>query len=139
MSGASLLTRLEIAADPSASGRSVYRGEDLESVVIRHLKRMLNTRAGSSLTAPDYGIIELSELIHDFPNATGIMQRSIKNTISKHEPRLRNIQVRSVESEVSDPMNVHFEITGQLVYPDGERQAVRFNTSVDESSNVTFD
>jgi type VI secretion system protein len=100
---------------------------------------MLNTRAGSSLTAPEYGIIELSELIHDFPNATGIMQRSIKSTIAKHEPRLRNIQVRSVESDVNDSMNVHFEITGQLVYPDGERQAVRFNTSVDESSNVTFD
>ena len=126
-----------MSADPSSSGRSVYRGEDLESVVIRHLKRMLNTRAGSALTAPDYGIVELSELIHDFPNATGIMQRSIKNTISKFEPRLRNVQVRAIEPDDMDPMNIHFEITGQLVYPDGERQAIRFNTSVDESSNVT--
>jgi type VI secretion system protein len=137
MSGASLLTRLERAADPTSSGRSVYHGEDLEAVVVRHLHRMLNTRAGSSLTAPDYGIVELSELLHDFSSATGIMQRSIKNTIVKYEPRLRNVQVRAIEPDESDPMNTHFEITGQLVYPDGERQAVRISTSIDESSNVT--
>ncbi len=137
MSGASLLTRLERSADPTSSGRSVYRGEDLESIVSEHLKRMLNTRAGSALTVPDYGIVELAELVNDFPNANGIMQRSIKHTLSKYEPRLRNIQVRAIDPEVPDPTNIHFEITAQLVYPDGERQAVRFNTSVDESSNVT--
>jgi hypothetical protein len=33
-------------------------------------------------------------------------------------------------------MYVYFEVTAQLVYPNGERQPIRFSTSVDESSNV---
>ena len=75
----SLLTRLQRAADPQSSSRSVYRGEDLESVVLTHLGQMLNTRLGSALSAPDYGIVDLSQLRHDFPEANSIMQRSIKN------------------------------------------------------------
>jgi type VI secretion system protein len=137
MSGASLLGRLERNADPNFSGRSVYRGEDLESVVMEHLQRMLNTRAGSAPTAPDYGIVELSEMLHDFPEAHSIMQRAIKNTIVKYEPRLKNVQVRVVEQDDQrDALFVYFEITAQLVYPNGDRQPIRFSTSVDQSSNV---
>ena len=33
-------------------------------------------------------------------------------------------------------MFVYYEITAQLVHPDGDRQAIRFSTSIDESSNV---
>ncbi len=137
MSGASLLARLERNADPNSSGRSVYRGEDLESVVMEHLQKMLNTRAGSALTAPDYGIIELSEMVHEFPDAHALMQRTIKNTVAKYEPRLKNVQVRLIEREDDrDAFMVYFEITAQLVYPNGDRQPIRFSTSVDQSSNV---
>lgn len=138
MSGASLLQRLKRQADPTGSGRSVYRGEDLESTVVDHLQRMLNTRQGSALTVPDYGIVELSELLHDFPDATGIMQRAIKNSILKYEPRLKNVQVRTIEGELASQMMVYFEISAQLVFPDGGRQPVRFSTSVDQSSNVVI-
>ena len=102
-----------------------------------HLQRMLNTRQGSSLSAPEFGITELSELMHHFPDGIGMMQRSIKNTILKYEPRLKNVQVRTVEpDEDQNKMMVYFEITAQLVYPDGGRQPVRYSTSIDESSNV---
>lgn len=137
MSGASLFARLEQNADPSSSGRTVYRGEDLEAVVMSHLKRLLNTRAGSAPTVLDYGVVELSDLIHDFPEATAVMQRSLKTTIAKYEPRLKNVQVRSVDGEEPrEAMAFVFEITGQVIYPNGERHPVRFTTSVDPSSNV---
>ncbi len=140
MSEGSLLQRLRQAADPTSSGRAVYRGEDLESIVGQHLQRMLNTRQGSSLTVPDYGIVELSELLHDFPDAMGIMQRAIKNSILKYEPRLKNVQVRTVDGDsIDNTVNVYFEITAQLSYPDGQRQAVHFNTAVDQSSNVSVE
>jgi type VI secretion system protein len=136
MSG-SFLKRLERASDLTGNERSFYRGQDLESSVADHLHKMLNTRSGSALTVPDYGIIELSELLQDFPNALGVMQRAIKNTILKYEPRLKNVQVRPVPAEEDEnQLVVHFEITAQLCYPNGERQAVRFSTAVDESSNV---
>ncbi len=139
MGGSSLFKRLERGADPTSTGRAVYRGDDLEAAVLSHLQRMLNTRQGSSLTAPDYGIVELSELLHDFPNATGLMQRCIKNTILKYEPRLKNVQVRAIDAdEDQSQIFVYYEITAQLVYPDGDRQPIRFSTSVDESSNVVI-
>ncbi len=137
MSRLSLFTRLERDADKTSSGHSVYRADDLEAAVMAHLQQMLNTRRGSSLSAPDFGIMELSELMHHFPDALGIMQRSIKNAILKYEPRLKNVQVRAVEpDEDQNLMLVYFEITAQLVYPDGGRHPVRFSTSIDESSNV---
>lgn len=137
MSGASLFSRLERNADPTSSSRAVYRGEDLESVVLDHLKRLLNTRAGSAPTAADYGVVELSEFIHEYPDAPSLIQRSIKATIAKYEPRLKNVQVRPAEGdEQRDGTTFAFEVTGQVVYPNGERHAVRLATNVDASSNV---
>jgi type VI secretion system protein len=139
MAGSSFLKKLERAADLQSDERSFYRGEDLESSVATHLTQMLNTRAGSCLTAPDFGIIELSELLSDFPEAMGVMQRAIKNTILKYEPRLKNVQVRPLQPDDDESqMFVYFEITAQLVYPNGDRQPIRFSTTVDESSNVTL-
>jgi type VI secretion system protein len=137
MSGASLLKRLERNADPTSTGRSVYRGDDLESAVLDHLQKLLNTRLGSVLTAPDYGMIEMGEVLHEFPVAMGVMQRSIKNTILKYEPRLKNVQVRAVDGDEDvSKMFVYFEVSAQLIYPNGDRQPIRFSTTVDESSNV---
>ena len=132
----SLLNRLERAADPTSSGRSTYRDADTESSVTEHLVRMLNTRQGSCLTCPDYGLIEVSEVLYDFPDAVGIVQRALKNSIQTYEPRLKNVQVRHIKSEFAHEMILQFEITAQLHLPDGRRQSLRLATSVDGSGNV---
>ena len=133
----SLLKRLRDNADAVSAGRTRYRPQDLEAEVVTHLQEMLNTRAGSSLSAPEYGMIEISDMLHEFPDAMGIMQRAIKNAINTYEPRLKNVQVRLIEPEEDEQqLFVYFEINAQLVHPNGERQPVRFSTSVDESSNV---
>jgi type VI secretion system protein len=133
---ASLLTRIAHAADPHATERYTWKDNDLESAVTTHLIRMLNTRQGSSLTCPDYGLIEVSEVLHDFPDAIGLMQRAIKNSIQQYEPRLKNVQVRHMKNEMTHNMLLEFEITAQLQHPDGRRQALRFSTAVDQSGNV---
>ena len=133
---ASLLTRIAHAADPHATERYTWKDNDLESAVTTHLSRMLNTRQGSSLTCPDYGLIEVSEVLHDFPDAIGLMQRAIKNSIQQYEPRLKNVQVRHMKNEATHSMLLEFEITAQLQHPDGRRQALRFSTAVDQSGNV---
>lgn len=116
--------------------RHTWKDQDLEQAVVTHLVRMLNTRQGSSLTCPDYGLIEVSEMLHDFPDAIGIVQRAIKNSIQNYEPRLKNVQVRHLKNEVTGNMVLEFEITGQLHYPDGRRSPLRFSTAVDQSGNV---
>jgi type VI secretion system protein len=131
----SLLTRLERAADPTSSGRTARDG-DVETSVSQHLARLLNTRQGSCLTCPDYGLIEVSEVLHDFPDAIGIVQRALKNTIQQYEPRLKNVQVRHLKGEDMAAMTLQFEITAQLHLPDGRRQSLRFSTDVDGSGNV---
>lgn len=133
---ASLLTRIAHAADPHNLERHTWKDQDLEAAVIAHLVRMLNTRQGSSLTCPDYGLIEVSEVLHDFPDAIGIVQRAIKNSIQQYEPRLKNVQVRHIKNEVTHNMMLEFEITGQIQYPDGRRTGFRFSTAVDTSGNV---
>ena len=133
---ASLLSRLELAADPNSSERYTSRDSDIESAVSVHIARMLNTRQGACLTCPDYGLIEVSEVLYDFPDAIGIMQRAIKNSIQTYEPRLKNVQVRHIKSEVAAEMILQFEISAQLHLPDGRRQALRFTTAVDGSGNV---
>lgn len=133
---ASLLTRIAHAANPHSLERHTWKDQDLEQAVIMHLSRMLNTRQGSSLTCPDYGLIEVSEMLHDFPDAIGIVQRAIKNSIQQYEPRLKNVQVRHIKNEAMGTMFLEFEITGQLHYPDGRRSGLRFSTSVDQSGNV---
>ena len=133
---ASLLSRIEQAADPTSSGRYTSRDGDTESSVTQHLARMLNTRQGSCLTCPDYGLIEVSEVLYDFPDAIGIVQRALKNTIQTYEPRLKNVQVRHLKSEQGSEMTLSFEITAQLQLPDGRRQSLRFSTAVDGSGNV---
>jgi type VI secretion system protein len=133
---APLLQRIAHAADPTSSERQTWRDNDIESAVSLHLSRMLNTRQGSCLTCPDYGLIEVSEVLYDFPDAIGIMQRSLKNCIQTYEPRLKNVQVRHIKNEFAHEMILQFEITAQLHMPDGSRKSLRFSTSVDPSGNV---
>jgi type VI secretion system protein len=133
---ASLLTKIEHLADPNSLERHTYRDNDVELAVTTHLARMLNTRQGSCLTCPDYGLIEVSEVLYDFPDAIGIMQRAIKNSIQQYEPRLKNVQVRHIKSEDPADMTLQFEISAQLNLPDGRRQSLRFSTAVDQSGNV---
>lgn len=133
---ASLITRLEHAADPNSTERYTWRDSDVESAVSMHIVRMLNTRQGSCLTCPDYGLIEVSEILYDFPDAVGIMQRAIKNSIQTYEPRLKNVQVRHIKSDAAGELILQFEISAQLNLPDGRRQALRFTTAVDGSGNV---
>ena len=128
----SLLRRIERAADPTSNERRYYRGDDLESAVFEHLRELLNTRRGASLSAPGYGIDDVAELARDYPDSLADMPRAIKNTLLKYEPRLKNVQVRAVKPEQEGThLMAHFEITAQLIDQNGERQPFRFRTSMD--------
>ena len=114
-----LLSRLA-SADPS-------RPIDEIQSILGNLRALLNTREGDSLSAPDFGIIDLSDLVHNFPNAAQYMQRSIRETINRYEPRLTNVRVRAVQSE--DPLKVVFEVSARLTH-DRRRGLVRVRTEV---------
>ena len=84
------------------------RVAELESIVA-HLHELLNTRVGESLSAPDFGIVDFADLVHNFPEATQVLQQSIRATVMKYEPRLRSVSVTPVPSQ--DPLSLAFELS----------------------------
>ena len=97
---------------------------------------MLNTRRGNAPVAPEYGIPDIVDLLHSFPESIRIMERAIRNTIEKYEPRLTNVRVRHLMPE-DDVFMLHFEVTAVLSSPDSKKESVWFETKVAHSGEVT--
>lgn len=105
---------------------------ELESIVA-HLQELLNTRIGESLSAPDFGIVDFADVVHNFPEATQVLQQSIRATILKYEPRLRNVSVHPAAS--SDSLMVAFEISARLA--SGQQRGVfRVRTELTPSGQM---
>jgi type VI secretion system protein len=103
------------------------RRTDVVSSVVDHLKDMLNTRTGESVTVPDFGVVDFADVCHNMPEAIGAIQQSIRATILKYEPRLKNVSVRFVPSE--DPLVLRFEVVARLA--DARRSVVRLRTNLE--------
>jgi type VI secretion system protein len=84
-------------------------------------------------TCADFGVCDVSELLHAFPDAIADMARSIRHTIQTYEPRLANVRIRHIPAE---DMTLRFEITAQLTGQTG-KSAVSFETSVDAARRVS--
>jgi type VI secretion system protein len=110
---------------------------DLQAVadsIQAHLIRMLNTRQEHALSAPDYGIPDLTELARGFPESAGVLEDAIRKSIEKYEPRLRDVSVRFAESE-QDVLTISFEITARLVVQN-EDVGVWFMTKIGSDGKV---
>ena len=132
MAGHSLLTRIR-NPEYAIARRSISDTETRESVM-QHLRRMCSTRRGTMITAPDFGVVDVSELIHNFPDAIALMARTMRHSILTYEPRLTNVVIRHVPGDGSD-LTLRFEISAQLVSGD-HKSAVKFETSVDPARKV---
>jgi type VI secretion system protein len=126
----SILDRL---ADPrpNVPRTSQQNERQIVASVMEHLGKMLNTRRGNAPVAPDYGIPDVVDMIHSFPESIRIMEQAIRNTIEKYEPRLTNVRVKHTAAE-DDVFSLHFEVTATL----GSGNSVWFETKVDSSGEV---
>ncbi len=118
--------------DRLAAGTAGRDQDEVESIV-GHLRVLLNTRRGDSVSAPEFGIPDFSDLVHGFPESLALLQQSVKATILQHETRLRNVIVRHVPDE--DSLVIRFEISGQLAPEHGNR-TLRFRTEVAPGGRV---
>ena len=100
--------------------------------VVEHLRVLLNTRQGESLTVPDYGVMDFTDLVHAFPLSINELQQAIRTTISTFEPRLRNVVVRFVPDD--DPLVLRFEIVARLV--NEKLGIVRLQTQVNSAGRM---
>jgi type VI secretion system protein len=129
----SLLERL---AQPEAESARTYHENTnrLAESVMANLRRLLNSRQGIAMIQADYGIPDLCDVIHSFPDAIGGMRKGIKTSIERYEPRLRRVQVKHVEHD-GDPSGLSFEITAELVTEE-EKASVWIETRIDRSGQV---
>ncbi len=123
-----LLSRMSAEA-----GRPSSAPPDVGESVAAHLRALLNTRQGDAVVAPDLGLVDFTELVHGFPFSISVLQQSIRATLLKYEPRLKNVTVRNLPNE--DPLELKFEIAAQLVgRPPSE--SLRFQTQVTAGGKV---
>jgi type VI secretion system protein len=115
----------------SRLGTDQRRLDPVQSV-LEHLKVLLNTCVGDSLTAPDFGLMDFSDIVHELPQGIHTIQQSIRNVIMKFEPRLKNVSVRYIPDE--EPLILRFEVVARLNDP--SRSVVRLRTKM--SSGGTF-
>jgi type VI secretion system protein len=108
--------------------------QELADSILRHLRKMLNTKQGHSLTQPEYGMPDVTEFIQNLPEMVEVVQRGIRNSIEKFEPRLRNVAVTYVPSE-DIVANLRFEITAELV-TEREEASVWFETAVTPTGQI---
>lgn len=92
-----------------------------------HLRVLLNTKRGGSLTTPGFGVVDFTDVVHDVPGSIVELQDSIRTTIITYEPRLRNVIVRFVPG--ADPLRLYFEVSARLA--DDKRRTVRFETHLE--------
>lgn len=105
----------------------------LAESVLRHLRKMLNTRPDQVLIQPSYGMPDLTEFVQDQPAAAEEVQAAILRSITQFEPRLRDVTVTHMPAEPGQPV-LRFEITGALA---SERQPhVEFQTEISPSGLV---
>ncbi|NIO05778.1 MAG: type VI secretion system baseplate subunit TssE [Deltaproteobacteria bacterium] len=104
--------------------------------IVRHLERILNTRWGSAQIADDYGIPDFTALRSGLPDAIRDLERAIRNTIQKYEPRLEAVRVKFIPQEETI-LTVSFQIVARLAV-EGEKNPVTFQSVMDSDGKVTI-
>ena len=129
----SLLERLR-KPEPEAARTIRENTNRLADSVLANLRHLLNSRHGVSPIQQDYGIPDLCDVAHSFPEAIGSMRKAIKTAIEKYEPRLKRVTVKHVEAP-DDVLALRFEITAELVTEE-EKASVFIETRIDSSGEV---
>jgi len=112
--------------------------EILTDSVINYLSRLLNTRWGTVLIDPEYGLPDFSELPGNFASPeTEAVRQLICNTIEKYEPRLKNVEV-IFKGSSDDNFSICFGISGTIVQQE-QRIPLRLLTRLSPGHNVSIE
>ena len=101
--------------------------------IMDHLNRLFNTRKGSLPHLKDYGLPDISEIYRKMPHGIEELQKAIKRTVEKYEPRLRKVKVTERETDPKD-FKLVFILSGELA----EGGLVRFQTTFTSTGNSSI-
>jgi len=104
------------------------------SSIHRHLQKVLNTRQGSVPIADDYGIPDMTDFMSSYPESLRNLEKSIRQTIQKFEPRLKGVRVSFVQDN-EDLLSLSFKIIAQLAL-EKEKNPIIFESQIDADGKV---
>ncbi len=122
-----------LEAEPKKRGRQC--SDAVMDSIVRHLAHILNTRKGTVLLDPEFGLQDYTNFGSSFSEDTvGAVRRSIERLVRRYEPRIQElcIQPRPVPPE---ELELAFDISG-VVSLDGGRSPLHMKTNIRCSGEV---
>jgi type VI secretion system protein len=112
------------------------KNEDLAASLEKHLSLILNTRQGSSGSAPDYGMPDFATLMGK-GDLDGIRELSkmLTEVVRKYEPRLSNAVVTHVPGPEGSGI-LEFTLSGTFASRN-QKQNIFFQTSIIPDGSVS--
>ena len=95
----------------------------------------MNTRAGESVTVPDYGLQDLTDVVNELPEGIHTIQQGIRAVILKYEPRLSNVSVRHLPDDSA--FALRFEVVARV--KDSKRSLIRLQTAMQSDGRFAMD
>jgi type VI secretion system lysozyme-related protein len=97
-----------------AVGRDMRLTEaSLAESILNHIAKLLQTRQGTVLCLPDYGLPDLNDANASRYDSINRICRHVEWVINSYEPRLTNVRVTH-DSEVAGALSLAFRITGMM-------------------------
>ena len=102
--------------DPGEVPESYYdqmtEEQKLRNSIVENLKKVLQTRRGSVVHLPDFGIPDIRQIYFDEGSIESVPDM-IKETILKYEPRLKNVRVQRKDFDEKN-LRISLEIAAQI-------------------------
>jgi type VI secretion system protein len=127
-----LLDRIR-AWERDPARRGVEDPQRLNDSILSHLQRILNTRQGSVPIADDYGIPDFNEYLQVGGEAVRELEKVLRATIQKYEPRLKGARVIFVPQE-EERLNLRFQVSARLA--GDTKSQVQFETTIDSDGKI---
>ena len=105
----------------------------LRDDVAASLERICATRLRALLLAPRYGVGDVTNLFHSFPQIDS-WAAALEQTIAEYEPRLGRVAVVPIITETPD-LTLRAEIRGVLLV-NGKPSQARFSATLDSQSRM---
>jgi len=119
------------------SRRGVEDPQRISDSVLEHLRRILNTRQGCVPIADDYGVPEFTEYLHLGAEVHRELEKILRTTIQKYEPRLKGVRVSFIpEEEGRLALQLQFHVVAKLA--NDPKMQVQFETSIDGNGQISM-
>lgn len=75
--------------------------------VLDNIQRILNSRAGAISHLPDYGLPDMTKILHGMPGTAHQLIETLTRVILKYEPRLQSMDVVLLDQKIPGELRYH--------------------------------